>query len=257
MSVWKHAQIMSDKKPQLEHDHSPAAIKARLEAATSHSYLGDFILGAVDGTVTTFAVVAGVAGAAMTGPVALVLGLANLAADGFSMAVGNYLSVKSDRHVIERIRQIEQNHIDVEPEGEREEIRQIFAAKGFEEPLLGQIVEVITKDDKRWIDTMVTEEWGQPLETPSPMKAGLMTFVAFVVAGFIPLVPYCLPAEMLGESRFLISAVITALTFFAIGVAKGFVVRRSPWLAGLETLLIGGSAAVLAYVVGTLFRGAF
>lgn len=251
---------MAEQKPPLEHEHTPLAIKARLEAATSHSYLGDFILGAVDGTVTTFAVVAGVAGAAFSGPVALVLGLANLLADGFSMAVGNYLSVKSDRQVIERIRQIEQNHIDEEPEGEREEIRQIFAAKGFEEPLLGQIVEVITQDHKRWIDTMVTEEWGQPLETPSPVKAGLVTFVAFGVAGFVPLIPYCLPIEWLTSAagtdlRFEISATITGVTFFIIGVAKGLVVRRSALLAGLETLLIGGSAAAIAYLVGTMFRG--
>jgi len=246
---------VADNKPKLEHEHTPVAIKARLEAATSHSYLGDFILGAVDGTVTTFAVVAGVAGAAFSGPVALVLGLANLVADGFSMAVGNYLSVKSDRQVIERIRAIEQNHIDAEPEGEREEIRQIFAAKGFEEPLLGQIVEVITQDHKRWIDTMVTEEWGQPLETPSPVKAGMVTFIAFAVAGFVPLAPYCLPLGLSVETKFQISAVITALTFFVIGLAKGYVVRRSAWRAGLETLFIGGAAAVLAYFVGTLFRG--
>lgn len=253
---------MASDKPRLEHEHTPIAIKARLEAATSHSYLGDFILGAVDGTVTTFAVVAGVAGAAMVGPVAMVLGLANLLADGFSMAVGNYLSVKSDRQVIDRIRRIEQNHIDKEPEGEREEIRQIFAAKGFEEPLLSQIVEVITQDHKRWIDTMVTEEWGQPLETPSPMKAGLVTFVAFGVAGFIPLLPYCLPLETMGfdvngDTKFQISAAITAVTFFGIGWAKGYVVQRSPWLAGLETLVIGGAAAGLAYLVGILFRDVF
>ena len=250
---------MADEKVHLEHEHTPVAIQARLEAATSHSYLGDFILGAVDGTVTTFAVVAGVAGAAFSEPVALVLGLANLVADGFSMAVGNYLSVKSDRQVIDRIRQIEQNHIDEVPEGEREEIRQIFAAKGFEEPLLGQIVEVITQDHKRWIDTMVTEEWGQPLETPSPIKAGLVTFAAFGVAGAIPLLPYCLPLETMGleltgDAKFQISAVITGLTFVVIGVAKGYVVRRSPLLAGLETLLIGGAAAALAYLVGILFR---
>lgn len=251
---------MAEQEPQLEHEHTPVAIKARLEAATLHSYLGDFILGAVDGTVTTFAVVAGVAGADFPVAMALVLGLANLLADGFSMAVGNYLSVKSERQVIERIRRIEQNHIDQEPEGEREEIRQIFAAKGFDEPLLSQIVEVITQDHKRWIDTMVTEEWGQPLETPSPMKAGMVTFVAFGVAGFVPLVPYCLPLATMGldvssEAMFQISAVITAVTFFAIGLAKGYVVRRSMLLAGLETLLIGGAAAALAYLVGSLFRG--
>ncbi|REJ64875.1 MAG: hypothetical protein DWQ31_20120 [Planctomycetota bacterium] len=244
-------------EPRLEHEHTPGAIRERIEAATSHSYLGDFVLGAVDGTVTTFAIVAGVAGAMLQPTVALVLGLANLAADGFSMAAGNYLSAKSSGHVIDRIRQIEQEHIDQVPEGEREEVRQIFAAKGFEEPVLSEIVEVITQDKQRWIDTMITEEWGQPLETPSPLRAGLTTFVAFVVAGFVPLVPYCLPLGLDVQTRFGVSAAITAVTFFCIGLAKGYIVRRSPLLSGLETLLIGGAAALLAYLVGIPFRGVF
>ena len=232
----------------LEDQHTPPAIAERLAAATEHSYVRDFVFGAVDGTVTTFAIVAGAAGANFSAVVAIVLGVANLVADGFSMAVGNYLSTKADHELIERARRREAPHIEHIPEGEREEIRQIFAAKGFEGELLSQIVETITSDRKRWIDTMLTDELGLRLEAPSPIRAGLATFVAFVLAGSIPLLPFLLSID--SATTFQLSALFTALTFFVIGVAKGYVVHRPMVYSGLETLTIGGVAAALAYAIG-------
>lgn len=138
--------------------HTPQAIENRIASAKQHSYFGDFVLGAVDGTVTTFAIVAGAAGAGLSSGVAIVLGLANVAADGFSMAVSNYLKVRSDRQIVERIRKVEEMHIDEIPDGEREEIRQIFAGKGFDGEMLEGVVMVITDDRLRWVDTMLTED---------------------------------------------------------------------------------------------------
>jgi VIT1/CCC1 family predicted Fe2+/Mn2+ transporter len=236
--------------------HTRAAIQERIESGPSHSYLGDFVLGAIDGCVTTFAVVAGVAGAGLTqGPtIVIILGLANLLADGFSMAVGNFLGTKSERQVVDRVRRMEEMHIDKIPEAEREEIRQIFAGKGFDGGLLEKIVEVITRDRRRWVDTMITEEWGLPLETPSPWKSGLATFVAFVLAGSVPLLPFLLPIAWTATTAFAVSAAATGVAFLLIGLAKGFVVQRSPLLSGIETLLVGGGAAVLAYGVGYWLR---
>lgn len=233
---------------RLEDQHTPHAIASRLAAATEHSYVRDFVFGAVDGTVTTFAIVAGSAGADFSALVAIILGVANLVADGFSMAAGNYLSTKADQQLIDRARRLEAMHIERIPEGEREEIRQIFAAKGFEGELLEQIVDTITSDRQRWIDTMLTEELGLRLEAPSPVRAGLVTFVAFSTAGSIPLLPFLLALD--ADATFLLSSVCTLVTFFLIGVAKGYVVHRSLFLSGLETLAIGGGAAGLAYVVG-------
>jgi VIT1/CCC1 family predicted Fe2+/Mn2+ transporter len=234
----------------LESQHTPEVVAARLQAATRHNYLSDFVLGAVDGTVTTFAVVAGVAGANLPNYIALILGGANLLADGFSMAVGNYLGTQADRQMMEKIRRIEERHIDRIPEGEREEIRQIFAAKGFEGEVLEHIVEVITQDRQRWVDTMLTEEFGLRLQGPAPVRAGLTTFSAFLLAGAVPLLPFCIPLEMPGTTRFLLSSVATAVTFFIIGYVKGRVVQRPGLRSGLETLAIGGAAAVLAYFAG-------
>jgi VIT1/CCC1 family predicted Fe2+/Mn2+ transporter len=238
----------------LETTHTADAIAARLGTVGHHSYLGDFVLGAIDGAVTTFAIVAGVSGAQLADQVALILGMANLFADGFSMAVSNYLGARAEVQVVDRIRQIEEKHIEAIPEGEREEIRQIFAAKGFSGELLEQIVEVITQDRQRWVDTMITEEFGLPLERPLPWRAGLSTFVAFVLAGFVPLIPFTIPSEIEPGRLFVASALLTGATFFLIGAAKGRVVHRSVLWSGLETLFVGAAAAALAYLVGVAFH---
>jgi VIT1/CCC1 family predicted Fe2+/Mn2+ transporter len=238
----------------LETSHTADAIAARLGTVGHHSYVGDFVLGAIDGAVTTFAIVAGVSGAQLSNQVAIILGLANLLADGFSMAVSNYLGARAEVQVVDRVRRIEEKHIEAIPEGEREEVRQIFAAKGFSGELLEQIVDVITHDRKRWVDTMITEEFGLPLERPLPWRAGLSTFVAFVLAGSIPLIPYMFPFGVARDHLFPMSAMLTGVTFFLIGAAKGRVVHRSIVGSGLETLVVGTVAAALAYTVGVVFH---
>ncbi|MEX2373682.1 MAG: VIT1/CCC1 transporter family protein, partial [Dehalococcoidia bacterium] len=119
-----------------ERDHSRAAIAQRLAAEREQSYLRDAVLGGIDGAVTTFAVVAGSIGASLPGGVVVVLGVANLLADGLSMGVGNFLGVRSEAQRREDVRREEHEEIRTAPGGEREEIRQIYAAKGFEGALL-------------------------------------------------------------------------------------------------------------------------
>ena len=240
-------------REELEKLHHPDAISERLDAGSGNSYLADAVLGAIDGTVTTFAVVAGAMGAGFSTVVVIILGFANLFADGFSMAVSNYQATRSNLDQLKKARKHEAMHIDLVPEGEREEIRQIFSRKGFEGEVLEKIVEKITSNKELWIDTMVTEELGMPLNPPQPVPAALATFIAFFVAGLVPLTPY-LFVQNSGTRVFVISAIMTAMTFFLIGVAKGKVLQLSLLRSGLETLLVGGAAASLAFIVGVVLR---
>ncbi|MCL4860613.1 MAG: VIT1/CCC1 transporter family protein [Caldilineaceae bacterium] len=255
MTVTRSIQGKQQLTP-LEAEHRPAVIQARLAAMRSHNYLGDAVLGGIDGCVTTFAVVAGAVGGGFPAVVAIVLGFANLLADGFSMALSNYQGTKSQREFVEEARRTEERHIEKIPEGEREEIRQIFAGKGFTGETLEEIVDVITQDRRLWVDTMLAEELGLQVDGPSPLRAGLATFVAFFVVGLIPLLPFFIPG-LTPDQTFASSAAMTGLAFGGIGIAKGIVLGRSPLRSGVETLFIGGMAALLAYLVGAWLRQIF
>lgn len=238
---------------KLRQEHAPDSISARLDGAIRHNYLGEAVLGGIDGCVTTFAIVAGAAGAGLPGSVAFVLGCANLIADGFSMAVGNYQGTKSKRDLVAKARREEEHHIKVIPDGEREEVRQIFARKGFSGKILQEIVDTITKDQKVWVDTMIREELGLQTDTPSPFLAGLVTFLAFIIVGTLPLLPFLVHSAKYPDT-FMFSTILTGLAFFSVGLARGTLTRQKPLRAGLETLLTGGGAAALAYAVGVALQ---
>ena len=234
----------------MEHEHSVEAIHERLTLGPRQNYLRDWIYGGIDGSITTFAIVTGVAGAQLSAGVILVLGFANLFADGFSMAASNYLGTKAEHDDWRRLEAIENRHIDVAPEGEREEVRQIFQLKGFEGEDLQRIVELVTADRQRWVSTMLTEEYGLPGQVRSPWIAAISTFTAFLVCGLVPLFPY-----LLGMSQSLtLSIAMTATVFFAIGSAKSKWSITSWWRSGVTTLVVGAIAAALAYGIGVLLK---
>lgn len=237
--------------------HTPQAIKRRLADPPKQSHLRDFIYGGIDGTVTTFAVVAGVAGAKLSTTVVIILGLANLIADGFSMAVSNFLATRAEHQERDQERSEEEREIRVMPEGEREEIRQIFALKGFSGAELDRVVDVITADPSVWVDTMMVEELGYSRTAADPLSAARATFIAFVVVGSVPLLPFLVELFSLSliADPFLWSAPLTALAFFVVGAMKSRFVAQPWWLSGLETLAIGGTAAGIAYGLGAILEG--
>ncbi|MCR9198255.1 MAG: VIT1/CCC1 transporter family protein [Planctomycetaceae bacterium] len=240
----------------LDAEHTPAAVSKRLARSRRHSYLRDFVYGGIDGAVTTFAVVSGVAGAGLSSGVVIVLGFANLIGDGFSMAAGNYLGARADLQLLERARQTEKMHVERFPDKEREEIRQILSAKGFSGDTLQRAVETITSDPELWVNTMLQEEYGLSLSRPSPVTAALVTLAAFVLIGVLPLLASVVDWMGATDSRpFVVSSVLTGLAFFGVGAVKARFVSDRWYRAGLETLLVGGAAALLAYGIGVLLAG--
>lgn len=235
-------------------EHTPELIRERLAGAPKQNYLKDFIYGAIDGAVTTFAVVASVAATGLSSGVVVLLGVANLLADGFSMAAGNFMGTRAEIQSRETARRSEEREVEDYPEGEQEEVRQIFAAKGFDGEVLESIVRVITSDKKRWVDTMLTEELGIPLTSPSPWRAAAATYVAFIVVGGIPLASFIVDYVNPIEDPFLISSLLTGVAFFLVGALKSRFVERSWWREGVETLLVGALAAGIAYFIGILLK---
>lgn len=233
---------------RLEHSHSPQAIADRLSGGPSVSYLRDWIYGGIDGLVTTFAIVAGAVGADMPARVVLILGIAKLFADALSMAAANYTGTKAEHEEYQKIREMEERHVALHPDGEREEVRQIFEAKGFTGDDLERVVDIITEERHRWIDTMMAEEHGMPLVNRLPSKAALAVFAAFVLCGAVPLLPYILGLP----DAAVYALVLTGATFFGIGSIRSYWSPRPWWVAGLETFLIGMLAAGAAFAIGDL-----
>ena len=243
-------------KTDLNLQHSPEAVTARLKNSSKPQYVSDAVLGGIDGCVTTFAIVSGAVGAGFPSSVAIVLGFANLFADGFSMGVSNYESIVAQKEFTDAIKRTEEDHIDRVPEGEREEIRQIFQQKGFSGDTLEEIVKTISDDRQLWIETMLTEEYGIPKATASPWRSGLTTFAAFLLVGAMPLLPFLL-AGLSMQEQFLISSAIAAVMFFAVGMLKSFLFSMPVLVSGLRTLVTGSAAAGLAYITGYILRTVF
>ncbi len=243
-------------KQDLLETHSPSAIAQRLNSAPPSQYVSDAVLGGIDGCVTTFAVVSGAVGAGFSANVAVILGFANLLADGFSMGISNYEAVNAQHEFVDDLKRMEETHIDEVPEGEREEIRQIFQRKGFSGETLAAIVQTITDDRQLWVNTMLLEEHGVPLVERSPWRSAGATFLAFILVGALPLLPF-LASELSMTEQYVYSSVLAGTMFLTVGMLKAFSFGKPMVPAGLKTLLTGGSAAALAFVTGKILRDAF
>ncbi len=173
------------------------------------------------------------------------------------MTTGNYLGARSQQEYWLQERARESWEIEQLPDAEREEFRRIYRRKGFEGETLERIVGTITTNRERWVEEMMREELGIQEERIAPLGSGLVTFTAFVLAGFFPVFPYVLafitPTPV--ASAFMLSVGITAMALFSIGVARRFMTRQPWWQSGLEFLGLGGLAAACAFFVGYILRG--
>ena len=166
------------------------------------------------------------------------------------MAAGNFAGTRAELDDRKRVVAVERRHLKDHRDGEREELRQILRMRGLEGEVLDLATEAISKDEDRWLDLMLTDEYGLSRSVPNPRKSALATFAAFLMAGVIPLLPFVLGLE----GAFTISIYSTALTFFLIGALKSRWSLAPWWRSGAETLLIGATAAAIAYLVASLFR---
>jgi VIT1/CCC1 family predicted Fe2+/Mn2+ transporter len=218
-------------------------------------YLGEFVYGGMDGSVTTFAVVAGSAGAGFDTSVILILGFANLFADGFAMSVGAYLSAKTNRQNFLKREREKLYEIEDDPERARSMIRTIYHHKGFTEPLLNKVVDVITNNKDRWIDSIMKDDLGMTIEQKSPVLTGVITYRSFILVGLIPLAAYVYDlATGFDSDMFLWSSVLTMVAFGFIGFLKSFVTETSHVKGILETVTLGALAAFVAYFVGAVLE---
>ena len=216
-------------------------------------YFSEFVYGAIDGTVTTFATVAAAAGAGFDASIVIILGFANLIADGFSMAVSSYLSAKSSQEVYER----ERNKVKKALGNARKEqslIKKIFGKYKLSEATLNEISEKIQDNEEYFIDVVMKEEKEMYRSNESPFAIGAATYLAFVVVGLMPLLIYLIDAlfnlELSVKTLFIWSASLSVVSFATIGLLKGYVTQQKQKRSVIETLLLGIFAAIVAYLLG-------
>jgi VIT1/CCC1 family predicted Fe2+/Mn2+ transporter len=215
-------------------------------------WLRPAVFGAMDGLVSNFALMAGVAGgtaASAEGRTAVVLaGLAGLAAGAFSMAAGEYTSVASQSELAEQEFENERIELRRNADGEAKELAQIWVRRGVDQALAEQMAEQLGRNPEAALEVHAREELGMaPGELPSPWLAAGSSFVAFAVGAIIPLLPYLLGAQTLA-----LSAVLAVIGLFAAGVLVSRVTARSWWFSGLRQLFVGVLAAVVTFGVGHL-----
>jgi VIT1/CCC1 family predicted Fe2+/Mn2+ transporter len=227
----------------------------------AQEFLKQIVYGGNDGIITTFAVVAGFAGAqadgvAQIGGLAvLVFGLANLFADAVSMGLSEFLSLRSQHDLYRTRRQSELREIRDNPEQERIELFEILRERGLPASEADTTATILARHPEIMADLMMSYEFGmQSPDTESPAMNGLMTFASFVTFGSTPLVPYFLLEPT--PSTFQLSVLATALALVALGLLRGYATKERLLRTVSETLAVGGVCAVVAYIVGWLVGAA-
>ena len=220
-------------------------------------YLGEFVYGGIDGIVTTFAVVSASVGSKQPIAVVIILGFANLVADGLIMGVSAYLSTKSEREVYEREKASVEKALG-NAKKEQELVKRIYKRRGFSGKLLDDIVKMIHKDPEHFVDVVMREEKEMLPEDKTPFAMGLVTYVSFILVGLVPLLSY-LAYQVFGlntssDALFIASSVLAALSFAGIGLLKGIITEGNRIKAVLETVGLGVIAASAAYLLGFLLE---
>ena len=225
------------------------------------SNIKEIVYGGTDGIITTFAVVSGFSGANLgsqaldlTLITVLIFGLANLIADGASMGLGSFLSLRSEKKVYEDFYQKELHETEVSLDEEIEETELILYEQGFDKKDLKLLSEIFSKNKRFWVKFMVQHEGGlDDAENTNPSLSAIITFFSFLFFGFIPLIPYILGSEISFSNLFLYSILSTILSLAVLGFVRALISKSSYIISIFETVILGAVASFLAYGVGYLF----
>ncbi|MFC4119621.1 VIT1/CCC1 transporter family protein [Nonomuraea zeae] len=215
-------------------------------------WLRPSVFGAMDGLVSNFALIAGVAGGTANTRVIALGGVAGLAAGALSMAGGEYVSVASQRELAQAEIAVERRELARYPEDERAELAQTFVDKGVTPELAAEVARQISQNPDRALEVHTQNELGvAPDELPSPVLAAVSSFLSFSVGAVLPLLPY-----LFGADELAVSAGVACVALFAAGAVVSAVTARSWWYSGLRQLVVGAVAAAVTFSLGNLIGAA-
>jgi VIT1/CCC1 family predicted Fe2+/Mn2+ transporter len=242
MSIYRNEHI-GDHFPknfgEIEHQHSTIKSGSNIRAA---------VFGINDGLLSNASLILGVAGAQVDPSFILLSGIAGLLAGAFSMGSGEYISVRSQREMLEYQLALEKHELDTYPEEEAAELALIYTARGLPKDEAKKVADLLIQNPDKALDTLAREELGiNPDDLVSPWGAAISSFVSFTLGALIPLLPFLFSHS---HYNLFISIGLTAASLFVIGASLSLFTQRNPWWSGIRTLLIGIAAGSITYVTG-------
>ncbi|MFD0687104.1 VIT1/CCC1 transporter family protein [Actinomadura fibrosa] len=232
--------MTSEQTESAEHHHRHRDV--------SGGWLRPAVFGAMDGLVSNFALIAGIAGGQASQKVILLAGLAGLAAGAFSMAAGEYISVASQSELARAEIEVERLELIRHPVAEQRELAQVFEARGVDAETAAEVARQLSRDPDEALEVHAREELGvSPADLPSPVVAAGSSFLSFSVGALLPVLPY-----LLGATNLWPAAGLAALGLFLAGAIVSRVTTRAWWYGGLRQLAFGAAAAAITYGVGAL-----
>ena len=206
------------------------------------------VFGVNDGLISNASLILGVAGATGNSSAVLLAGIAGLLAGAFSMAAGEYISMRSQREMFEYQIGMERAELEQYPQEEAAELALIFAAKGMTQDEARSLANKLIADPDRALDTLAREELGlNPDDLGSPWGAAIASFMAFAAGAIVPLLPFLFAK---GGEALVIAIAFTGIALFVVGAALSLFTGRNAWLGGLRMLTIGGAAGAGTYIIG-------
>jgi VIT1/CCC1 family predicted Fe2+/Mn2+ transporter len=248
-------------RPQAAETRLGRAVRATVAVSSRHrerhrrtNSLRDVILGGQDGLVNILGIILGVIAGGGSNTVLLAAGFAAAITESISMGAVGYTSAVSQRDYYQAERAREAAEIDTMPDAEREEVREIYATKGFSGDLLARVVDTITANREGWLGTMMDEELHlQPVETSAIFRSAFVITVATLIGHLIPLLPFVWLAR---TPALILAIMLSALVLFGVGVYSAVTLVGDWRKSGLKMLVIGLGAAGVGFLIGNLFHAA-